>query len=413
MNKCKTSRIPPLLVGDKFISSCKEKATLFNEYFLLQCKPIPNSSTLPVFSYITNSKLETVDFDRQSILTLINELNVNKAHGADQISVQMIKLCGNSISVPLQIIFNNIVAKGIFPDQWKMANVTPVHKKDNKQIIKNYRPISLLPIFAKLFEKMVFQKMYNHFIANNLITKNQSGFRPNDSVTNQLISLVESIHSAFDINHEVRSVYLDMSKAFDKVWHEGLMFKLKQNGISGNLLNLFESYLSNRKQRVMINGSESDWGKIDAGVPQGSVLGPLLFLIYVNDLEKGIKSQINFFADDTSMFSIVRNLNTTADDLNHDLNLINQWAFQWKMCFNPDPSKQAVQVIFSHKLKQQVHPKIYFNNNEVTEVHEHKHLGLILDPKLSFASHINETIKIARKGIGKIKYLSSYTGSNL
>ena len=131
-------------------------------------------------------------------------------------------------------------------------------------------------------------------MANNFITKNQSGFRHNDSVTNQLISLVESIHSAFDINHEVRSDYLDMSKAFDKVWHEGLIFKLKQNGIKGKLLNLFESYLSNRKQRVMINGSESDCGKIVSGVPQGSVLDPLLFLIYINDLEEGIKSQINF-----------------------------------------------------------------------------------------------------------------------
>ena len=178
-----------------------------------------------------------------------------------------------------------------------------------------------------------------------------------------------------------------------------------RNGINGMLLNLFENYLSNRKQRVMINGSESDWGKIDAGVPQGSVLGPLLFL---NDLEKGIKSQINFFADDTSIFSIVRNINTTADDLNHDLDLINQWAFQWKMCFNPDPTKQAVQVIFSYKLKQQVYPKIYFNNNEVTEVREHKHLGLILDSERSFTSHINEKIIIAPKGIGIIKYLSSY-----
>ena len=163
MNKCKIPRIPPLLVGDKFITTCKEKATLFNDYFLLQCKPIQNSSTLPVFSYITNSTLETVDFDRQSILTLINALNVNKAYGVDQISVQMIsvqmiKLCGNSILLPLQIIFTNIIAKGIFPDQWKMANVTPVHKKEKKQIIKNYRPISLLPIFAKLFEKNAFSE---------------------------------------------------------------------------------------------------------------------------------------------------------------------------------------------------------------------------------------------------------------
>ena len=139
-------------------------------------------------------------------------------------------------------LFTNIIAKGIFPDQWKMANVTPVHKEEKKQIIKNYRPISLLPIFAKLFERMLFLKKYNYFIANNLITKNQSGFRPNDSVTNQFISLLESFHSAFDINHEVRSVHLDMSKAFDKVWHEGLILKLTQNGIKGKLLNLFESY---------------------------------------------------------------------------------------------------------------------------------------------------------------------------
>ena len=197
-------------------------------------------------------------------------------------------------------------------------------KKNSKQIVDNYRPISLLPIFSKIFEKIIFQKLYHHLVTNNLITTNQSGFRPNDTVTNQLISLVESIHSSLDIKFEVRSVYLDMSKAFDKVWHEGLIFKLKQNGIDGKLLGLFESYFCNRKQRVVINGSESVWGKIDAGVPQGSVLGPLLFLIYINDLEDGIKSQIKFFADDTSLFPIVHDPNTSAVDLNRDLYLICQ-----------------------------------------------------------------------------------------
>ena len=158
-----------------------------------------------------------------------------------------------------------------------------------------------------------------------------------------------------------------MSKAFDKVWHEGLIFKFMQNGIDGKLLGLFESYLCKRKQRVVINGSESVWGKIDAGVPQGSVLGPLLFLIYINDLEDGIKSQIKFFADDTSFFSIVHDPNTSAVDLNRDLNLICQWAYQWKMSFNPDPNKQAVQVLFSHNVRNQDHPKIYFNI-EITSI---------------------------------------------
>ena len=158
----------------------------------------------------------------------------------------------------------------------------------------------------------------------------------------------------------------------------------------------------------MINGSESVWGKIDAGVPQGSVLGPLLFLIYINDLEDGIKSQIKFFADDTSLFSIVHDPNTSAVYLNRDLNLICQWACQWKMSFNPDPNKQAVQVLFSHNVRNQDHPKIYFNNIEITQVSEHKHPGLILDSKLSFATHVNEKLQIARKGIGIIKFLSHF-----
>ena len=156
MNKCKIPSIPPLLVGDKFITTCKEKATLFNDYSLLQCKPIQNSSTLPVFSYITNSTLETVDFDHKSILTLINALNVNKAYGADQISVQMIKLCGNSILFPLQIIFTNIIVKGIFPDQGKMVNVTPVHKKEKNRSSKTVDPYPFYLSLLNCLKKCVF-----------------------------------------------------------------------------------------------------------------------------------------------------------------------------------------------------------------------------------------------------------------
>ena len=142
-----------------------------------------------------------------------------------------------------------------------------------------------------------------------------------------LICLVDTIHSSLDINLDVRSVFLDMSKAFDKVCHEGLLFKLKQNGINGKLLNLLKSYLANRNQRVLLNGSESGWGIVESGVPHGSVLGPLLFLIYINDLENGIKSNINFFADDTSLFTIVKDPDISALELNHDLHLISQWEY--------------------------------------------------------------------------------------
>ena len=152
-----------------------------------------------------------------------------------------------------------------------------------------------------------------------------------------------------------------MSKAFHKVWHEGLIFKLKQNGIEGKLLNLFESYLTNRKQRVVLNGMESNWGDIRAGVPQGSVLGPLLFLIYINDLEEGILSHVKFFADDTSLFSIIKDPMVSAHELQQDLNLISEWARQWKMSFNPDPTKQAEEILFSHKKFRVDHPPLHFN----------------------------------------------------
>ena len=199
-----------------------------------------------------------------------------------------------------------------------------------------------------------------------------------------------------------------MYKAFDKVWHEGLVFKLQQNGIEGKLLSLFQNYLTNRKQRVVVNGTESQWDNIKAGVPQGSVLGPLLFLVYINDLEEGLKSHVNFFADDTSLFSIVQDPKVSANELNYDLNLISQWARRWKMSFNPDASKQSEEVLFTLKKPSTTHPPIYFNNIEVKRVNDHKHLGLVLDSKLSFISHINAKIATAKKGIGIIKHLAPY-----
>ena len=306
---------------------------------------------------------------------------------------------------PLRIIFSNILTTGIYPNTWKSANVTPMHKKNDKQSIKNYRPISLLPICAKIFEKIVFDQLYSYFTSNGLITKNQSGFRSGDSAINQLIELVNEIQKSFDQrnSYEVRSIFLDISKAFDKVWHEGLIQKLNQNGVCGNALIFPRGYLKDRRQRVVINGSCSDFLPIESGVPQGSVLGPLIFLIYINDLEKDIKSRIKFFADDTMLYSVVHDPNVSANELNHDLKLINDWAYQWKMSFNPDVDKQAVEVLFSQINKAQ-----FFNGNEILQVNEHKHLGMILDSTLSFSSHINEKIKITRKNIGVLKFLSSY-----
>ena len=197
-----------------------------------------------------------------------------------------------------------------------------------------------------------------------------------------------------------------MSKAFDKVWHQGLIFKLKSIGVSDSLLSLIESFLSNRFQRVLLNGQTSEWLPVKAGVPQGSILGPLFFLIYINDLSDDLVSTIKLFADDTSLFSVVHDSNISANELNNDLQKISEWAYKWKMSFNPDLNKQAQEVIFSRKLNKPSHPKIVFNSAPVVCTDWQKHLGMYLDKALNFNLHIKEKMSKAMKGIGVIQKLN-------
>ena len=253
------------------------------------------------------------------------------------------------------------------------ANVVPTYKKNDKQLVKNCRPISLLPICGKIFEHFIYNKLFHFFQENNLISPNQSGFKPGDSCTNQLLAITHEIYKSFDDGYEVRGVFLDISKSFDKVWHKGLIYKLKQNGISGKLLNLITDFLSNRKQWVVLNGRYSSWTNIEAGVPQVWILGPLFFLIYINDLSD----------------NLITDPNAKVNDLNNGLEKINDWAYQWKMNFNPDPFKQAQEVLSSRKIKSQNHPCFHFNNNPVNQtLGMQKHLGMYLDPKLDFLEHL-------------------------
>ena len=170
--------------------------------------------------------------------------------------------------------------------------------------------------------------MLKYFLDNNLISPKQSGIRPGDSCINQLLSINHDIFTSFDNGLEVRGVFLDIFKAFDKVWHDGLIYKLKQNGIKDKLLCLLINFLKNRQQRVVLNGQFLSWTKVNAGVPQGSILGPLLFLIYINDLPNGLQSNTKLFADDTSLFSTVLDITTSTVSLNNDLTKISKWAVQ-------------------------------------------------------------------------------------
>ena len=413
VNKKHNTNIPPIIEDGRYTSNFKEKAEIFNEYFAKQCTINDNGSELPRLIPFTDASLSHIFVTKERIIEIINNLNVKKAHGCDGISVSMIKLCATEVAVPLFFIFNKCVNSGEFPDSWKYANVQPVHKKDDRQKVTNYRPISLLPICGKILEKIVFDQVYSYLNSNNLLSKNQSGFRPGDSTIYQLLSITSSIYDNFENYDETRAVFLDISKAFDKVWHDGVIFKLRRNGINGSLLTFFQNYLSNRYQRVVLNGQESKWMGLEAGVPQGSVLGPLLFLVYINDLTDNILSDMRLFADDSSLFTCVKGVDETQDKLLKDLDTITAWAFQWKMVFNPDLTKQAIEVIFSCKKKITDHPELLFNGIPVARNPFTKHLGVYLDSKLNFSKHIKEKVAKAMKGITLLKYLSKYVERNV
>ena len=177
------------------------------------------------------------------------------------------------------MIFQSCIKQGESPTEWKKGNGVPVHKKSDKQIFKNYRPVSLLPICGKIIERLLYNRLDEYFIENELISSSQSSFKPGDSCINQLLSITHDIYQSFDDGFEIRGVFLDISTTFDKVWHKDLIYKLKQTGVSGNFLNALADFLKDRKQRVVLNSQNSTWVNVEARVPQGSILGPLLFLI--------------------------------------------------------------------------------------------------------------------------------------
>ena len=263
LNNKKIPAIPPVFHDNKFITDFKQKAETFNSHFSKQCTTLINNSKIPSEcprkSY---ESLSSITFEINYIEKIIKNLDPNKSHGHDMLSIRMLKLCGESIYKPFNLIFKSCLKTGQFPSEWKKVNVAPVFKKGDKQLVNNYRPISLFPITDKIFEKLLYNQIFEFFIRNDLISPNQSGFKPGDSCINQLLVIIHEIYKFFDACLDVRAVFLDISKAFDKVWHQGLLYKLKQNGISGNLLETLTDFLKDRKQGVVLNGQNSSWANM-------------------------------------------------------------------------------------------------------------------------------------------------------
>ena len=234
-NDKKVPLILPLLIDDWFTTDIQAKANILNKLFADQCTPLKTNGMLPTNQLlVTQARLGCLDFNEDEIFKIIRALNINKAHGYDDISIRMIKMYDESLLKPLFILCKNSLKLSYYPDIWKKYNINSAHKKNGKRLVNNYRPISLSSVFGKIFEKIVFNRIYDFLLKEELLNPNQSGFRPSDSCLNQLLAITHNIFEAFNCNPllEVRSVSLDISKAFNKVWHEGLIYKLRSMGIS-------------------------------------------------------------------------------------------------------------------------------------------------------------------------------------
>ena len=242
----------------------------------------------------------------------IRKLDITKSVGPDNINARVLKELHDVIIEPLTLLFNNSLNQGMVPQEWKKALVTPIHKKGNKKLASNYRPVSLTSITCKMMEKIMYSFIIDHIYANNYFSNFQHGFMKGRSTTSQLLEIMDHWTESFDLDTQIDCIYVDFKKAFDSVSHELLIHKLKSYNISDSMITWLSSFLNNRKQSVRINGSTSSWTSVTSGVPQGSILGPLMFLLFVNDIPQITSSNIMLFADDTKLWRLIKSI----DDVN-------------------------------------------------------------------------------------------------
>jgi hypothetical protein len=321
-------------------------------------------------------------------LKLIHGLKANSSCGCDNISPKVLKYSHPYLVDPLVHLVNMSFTQGYFPDELKIAKVVPIFKSGDPQLPSNYRPISILSILSKIFERIFYIRLYDFLNQENILYENQFGFRKAHSTEMALILVLDKISDALDNGDYVLGVYLDFSKAFDTVNHSILLQKLYHYGIRGVAYNWIKSYLDKRTQYVSYNDASSTKKTINCGVPQGSILGPLLFLIYINDLANVTSNLFMFmFADDTNVFLSGKNLNDLETIMNNELKLLYEWLCSNRLSLNVSKTHF---MVFSPTRKKPVQiPSLKIENSEITRVMHTKFLGVILDDKLSWNQHVS------------------------
>lgn len=340
----------------------------------------------------SNQSMFLFKTNENEIEKLINKLNNKKSSRSDDLSAKFLKLCSKYISGPLTNIFNASIKNGVYPDLLKTARVTPIYKKGVKSDPGNYRPIGVLSQVNKVFEKILHKILYKYLTKFQILYEYQFGFREGHSTTQVLVEITDRLKNSMNAKELTCGILIDLTKAFDTVDHSILLKKMYNYGIRRNVQKLFKSYLLNRQQYVKVNNANSDIQLVKCGVPQGSVLGPLLFIIYINDLANSCKDGLfRIFADDTGIFCHSTNLESLIEKAEKIIEKISDWFTSNKLTLNIDKTSF---IIFRSKINiiNNIPDTIGYGNHKINRETKIKYLGLILEEHLSWDAHTNEAL---------------------
>ena len=396
-------------------STSQEKADCFGRFFARKCSLEGEDfqqTDLPNFPNRCPSTLSQVRFRPATVERQLRRLDPSKATGNDSVPSRVLKQCAPVLALPLSRLFSLCIRHGTQPSMWKIANVVPVHKKQSRSEMRNYRPVSLLSVLSKVMEKIVNTSIMNHLEKENLLSSHQFGFRAGLGAADLLTGLSHEWLTSINAGESVRVLAVDIAGAFDKVSHVGVLHKLRSYGIHGALHRWLTNYLSNRKLQAVVGGAKSQLFPVTAGVPQGSILGPTLFLVYVNDAADVLPVGISpaTYADDTTIYSRITSAETAANQCKNfqtGVDNLAKWGATWRVKF--EPSKSQAMTISRHRNPWPI-PPVRFNGLIVQEVNALKLLGVTFDKHLNYGQHLRATALRATQRIGFLRKASRVLG---
>ena len=391
----------------KMYSGGLEKANLLNSYFKTVFTDTLDSDVVMVNNRF-DRKMPEIEISLQGIENLLKSISPNKSPGPEEIPARVFRDLGPEIAPYLQVVFNKSLTESKVPKDWKVANITPIFKSGDRESPCNYRPISLTSISCKVLEHIIVSSVMRHLDGQNLLIASQHGFRKGRSCETQLALFTHDILVSGEDNVPVDAIFLDFKKAFDKVPHNKLIIKLQSYGLDGNVINWIRDFLSQRVQRVVLDGATSDEVDVTSGVPQGSVIGPLLFLLYINDIGEVVDSRLRLFADDAVVYREIRSCNDNQA-LAEDLEKISRWCETWQLELNLDKC-----VVMNFWKKKSCPQFIYSIEQSVLKsVETVKYLGVRITDDISWGKHVREIIGQANRKLGFVKRILGKCGDTV